>query len=88
MYGQQLSVLEISQIVEQALLPCRCRCTRHDGATLRIQVFAAQQPERDLIDEHVPLAELTSSRAISKLVLELRERIAHADQATAHWNTG
>ena len=91
MFRQPLSILEISRIVEQGLLPHQCRCTSRDGVTLDVQVTAADEPHRSFSVKGVPLAELSSSRAISKLVLEMRNEVvpgAQESEASRGWKLG
>ncbi len=91
MFKQPLSVLEISRVVEQGLLPHRCRCTSRDGSTLDVHVTGADQPHRSFTITGVPLAELSSSRAISRLVMELRNQLvpgAQESEASRGWKLG
>ncbi len=91
MAGQPLSVLEVSQIIEQGLLPHRCRCTSRDGTSLDLHLTAADPPHRTVSITGVPLAELNSSRALSRLVLELRDALipeAQSNDTVANRNMG
>ena len=91
MFTQPLSVLEISRIVEQAFLPTRCVCSSSDGVTLRVQVSLPDDPDRLRSFTDIPLAELNSSRALSKLVLTLREQTlsdSKPSESLANWRVG
>lgn len=69
-----LSVLEISRIVEEAFLPDRCVCSSPDGVSLNVQILPFEGG-RGVSVVGIPLSQLTSSRSIAKLVLELREEV-------------
>jgi hypothetical protein len=91
MFTQPLSVLEISRIIEQAFLPTLCVCSSADSVMLRVQVSSPDDPERLHILTDIPLAELNSSRALSKLVLTLREQMlsgSKPSESLANWRVG
>jgi hypothetical protein len=76
-----LSLLEISRIIEEAFLPEHCVCSSPDGVSLTIQVSPHNQPEKGMSFVGIPISGLTGSRAIAKLVLEIREEVLNGDAA-------
>lgn len=75
MPGYSLSVLELSRIIEEAFLPDHCQCSSPDGLSLSIQITPHNEQEKALSVVGIPLAELSDSRSIARLVLELREEL-------------
>lgn len=68
-----LSILELRRIFEGAFWPLQCSCAAADGESLSIQV---KDPDtgRVLINvAGLSKAELCSSRAISRVVLQIRQ---------------
>jgi hypothetical protein len=71
-----ISALELRHIIESGLLPRSCTCSvNHQGALLIKMV----EPSSGLVELFVPgvlASDLTSSRAISNLIGELRIEMA------------
>jgi hypothetical protein len=80
MMGYSISPLELCRIIEEAFLPTRCVCTSVDGTSLKIQLFTANRErgheQGGFSVVGIPVAGLNNSRAIARLVRELREEFA------------
>lgn len=77
-YG--LSLLEIKQLIEHALLPDRCECTVIDGE-LTLRLTSATQPSQVVFTKGVRVESLHTSRAIAELVGEARYLLAMHNSA-------
>lgn len=73
---------EVLKIIQSSFLPLQCTCTPHEGGTMTIEVTdPAANGHIDLLVVGVPLEPLTTIRAISNLVAELRQEL----QANQEW---
>jgi hypothetical protein len=68
-----LSTLELRNIIESSFLPMRCQCTQAQDKSLTVKVFGQRTDDADLMVTGINVQTLTSSRAISNLVAQLRE---------------
>ncbi|WP_191486470.1 DUF1652 domain-containing protein [Pseudomonas sp. FEN] len=71
-----ISILELRNIIELGFLPLRCQCTVSHDSSLTVKVFDPETGRVDLLVTGISTAGLTSARAISKLVGELRGELA------------
>jgi len=76
-----ISTLELRHIIECGLQPLSCTCSINPDGSLMIKVFDSASGRVDLLVTAVTTSQLTSSRAIAKLIGELRSEIA-VHQAT------
>lgn len=70
-----ISTLEIRHIIESAFLPMACRCTISPGGSLTVHVTDPATGRADLVVTGIAIATLSSARAISDLVAELRTEL-------------
>lgn len=75
------SVFELRQIIEDGFLPLSCSCSVNPDGSLMIKVFEPFSGQVELLVTGVSTANLTSSRAITNLIGELRTEMA-ATQAS------
>ena len=68
-----LSLLEVRHILETAFLPTRCVCKADSGGSLVVQLINPNTHQVDLTVTGIDAQNLTSSRAIAKLVAEIKE---------------
>ncbi|RWU18855.1 hypothetical protein DM813_21250 [Pseudomonas alkylphenolica] len=71
-----LSTLELRNIIESSFLPTRCQCTQAADRSLTVKVFDRSCERVDLLVTGISADQLTSSRAISNLILGLRNDLA------------
>ncbi|MGH8380833.1 DUF1652 domain-containing protein [Pseudomonas sp.] len=77
-----LSTLELRNIIESSFLPTRCQCTLAADRSLTVKVFDRSCERVDLLVTGISAEQLTSSRAISNLIVGLRNDLA--DQRQLH----
>jgi hypothetical protein len=85
-----ISNLELRHIIESSFLPLECVCTVNAEGSLTIQLLNPLTRQVDLTTSGIPVASLSTIRAISDLVAQLREeylslRLAQQDSQT-HWS--
>ncbi|MFJ4130830.1 DUF1652 domain-containing protein [Pseudomonas cyclaminis] len=68
-----LSILEVRHILETAFLPTRCVCKADSGGSLVVQLINPDTHQVDLTVTGIDARRLSSSRAIAKLVGEIKE---------------
>ncbi|MHC8338829.1 DUF1652 domain-containing protein [Pseudomonas sp. HLT2-19-2] len=78
-----VSVPELCRIVECGFQPRSCACTVNPDGTLRIKVYEAATGRTDLLITRVSPAQLTTVRAISNLIGELRTEMRAGRRAFA-----
>ncbi|MDB5995323.1 MAG: hypothetical protein JWP42_2459 [Pseudomonas sp.] len=78
-----VSVSELCRIVESGFQPLSCACTLNPDGSLRIKVFERATGRIDLLITGVSPAQLTSVRAISNLIGELRTEMRAGRRAFA-----
>lgn len=78
-----LSTLELRNIIESSFLPTRCQCTLASDRSLTVKVFDRSCERVDLLVTGICADELTSSRAISNLIVGLRNDLADQRQQRA-----
>jgi len=78
-----LSSLELRNIIESSFLPTRCQCTLAADRSLTVKVFDRSCERVDLLVTGISADQLTSSRAISNLILGLRSDLAGQRQLRA-----
>lgn len=78
-----VSVSELCRIVESGFQPLSCACTVNPDGSLRIKVFERATGRIDLLLTGVSPAQLTSVRAISNLIGELRTEMRAGRRAFA-----
>lgn len=78
-----VSVSELCRIVESGFQPLSCACTVNPDGSLRIKVFERATGRIDLLITGVSPAQLTSVRAISNLIGELRTEMRAGRRAFA-----
>ncbi|MCQ2993039.1 DUF1652 domain-containing protein [Pseudomonas syringae] len=66
---------DIQRIFETAFLPSRCECVIGANDCFSLKLINPQSGDIELYLAAVPLAELSTSRSIARLVLSLREQI-------------
>ncbi|MDD2058277.1 DUF1652 domain-containing protein [Pseudomonas sp. JQ170] len=71
-----LSTLELRNIIESSFLPVRCQCTQAADRSLTVRVFDRSCERVDLLVTGISADQLTSSRAISNLIVGLRNDLA------------
>lgn len=71
-----ISALELRHIIESGLLPRSCTCTVNPKGALLIKMIEPSSGQVELFVPGVLASALTSSRAISNLIGELRIEIA------------
>lgn len=64
--------LEIRRIIEESFRPMECHCTLGPGQSLQVRIADPNTGRIDLLVTGISTANLTSSRAISELIAELR----------------
>ena len=67
-----ISSLELRHLIECGFLPLSCNCTVNPDGSLMIKVFEPSSERVELLVTAVSPANLTTSRAIANLILELR----------------
>ncbi|MBF7141166.1 DUF1652 domain-containing protein [Pseudomonas sp. hsmgli-8] len=75
---------EVLKIIQSSFLPLHCVCMPHEGSTVTIEVTDPANGNIDLLVVGVDLAPLTTIRAISDLVGELRQEL----KANQEWFAG
>ena len=75
-----LSTLELRNIIESSFLPTRCQCTLAADRSLTVRVFDRSCERVDLLVTGINADQLTSSRAISNLIVGLRNDLADQRQ--------
>ncbi|WP_248803475.1 DUF1652 domain-containing protein [Pseudomonas sp. MWU13-2100] len=70
-----ISILELRNIIELGFLPLRCQCTVSHDSSLTVKVFDSETGRVDLLVTGISTVSLTSARAISNLVGELRTEL-------------
>ncbi|NVZ99998.1 DUF1652 domain-containing protein [Pseudomonas gingeri] len=75
-----ISILELRNIIELGFLPLRCQCTVGPDSSLTVKVFDSQTGKVDLLVTGISSRALTSARAISNLMGQLRSELS-ANQA-------
>ncbi|BAO63182.1 hypothetical protein PPC_3835 [Pseudomonas protegens Cab57] len=77
-----ISTLELRRIVETSFLPLHCQCTvGHDGA-MTVRICDPASGRVDLLVTGIATLGLTSSRALSELIAELRYDLQHTRLST------
>lgn len=76
-----ISALELRHIIESGLLPSSSTCTVNPKGALLIKMIEASSGRVELFVPGVLASELTSSRAISNLISELRIEMAARQNA-------
>ena len=76
-----ISILELRNIIELGFLPLRCQCTVSHDSSLTVKVFDLETGRVDLLVTGISTLSLTSARAISNLVGELRAELVTNQQA-------
>lgn len=74
-----LSALEQRQIIEAAFLPLICRCSIEQDDTMSVLLIEPSTGEQVHRVAGVPRSTLSSSRAISGFVLQVRQQLLRAD---------
>ena len=78
-----ISTLELRHIIESGFQPLACTCSVNPDGSLMIKVIDPNSGRVDLLVTGVATADLTSSRAISSLIGELRSEMeAHNAMGT------
>lgn len=70
-----ISVLELRRIVETAFLPRICRCSVSQDDSLMVQISEPATGEVLLKVAGVPRSSLSTSRDLSRFVLQLRQEL-------------
>ncbi|WNW14004.1 DUF1652 domain-containing protein [Pseudomonas sp. DTU_2021_1001937_2_SI_NGA_ILE_001] len=68
-----MSQLELRQIIESGFLPTRCVCSIGVNHLMTISLYHPDRVQPAFVAHNLNAAELTTSRAISSLVHELRQ---------------
>ena len=71
-----ISALELRHIIESGLLPRSCTCTVNPKGSLLIKMIEPSSGRVELFVPGLLASDLTSSRAISNLISELRIEMA------------
>lgn len=84
-----ISALELRHIIESGLLPRSCTCSVNPTGSLLIKMIEPSSGSVEMFVPGVLASDLTSSRAISNLISELRIEMAarktlYAVSATAN----
>lgn len=67
--------LQLRKAIESGFLPLSCTCTSNPDGSLTVKVFEPLSGRVELLVTPVATEQLTSSRAISELIGELRNEI-------------
>jgi hypothetical protein len=78
-----ISALELRHIIESGLLPRSCTCSVNPKGALLIKMVEPSSGAVELFVPGVLAADLTSSRAISNLISELRIEMATRKKSCA-----
>jgi hypothetical protein len=71
-----ISDLELRQIIESGFLPLKCVCSIDPEGRMTVCLYQSQKGHAAFIAEGITTEHLTSSRAISALVGELKQEFA------------
>lgn len=69
-----LSLLELRHIIESGFLPLHCKCTSSVSGELSIEVVDTSTGA-NVVVEAIPLATLSTSRAIAELIGQVRVQL-------------
>jgi len=83
-----LCSLELRNIIECAFLPLHCTCTSAENGSLIVQISDPQTGNVNLLKQDIPADRLSSSRAISNLIAELRTELSREQPAWQHARAG
>ena len=78
-----ISILELRHMIECGFLPHSCSCTVNPDGSLMIKVVEPVSGRVELLVTAVSTNDLTSSRAIARLIAELRSEMASRKTAFA-----
>ena len=78
-----ISILELRHMIECGFLPRSCSCTVNPDGSLMIKVVEPVSGRVELLVTAVSTNDLTSSRAIARLIAELRSEMAARKTAFA-----
>ena len=78
-----ISILELRHMIECGFLPHSCFCTVNPDGSLMIKVVEPVSGRVELLVTAVSTNDLTSSRAIARLIAELRGEMAFRKTAFA-----
>lgn len=68
-----ISNLELQRIIESAFLPQQCRCEITPNGTMNIHLMSTKSNQVETSVTGILVSDLSSSRAIAKLVAEVKE---------------
>jgi hypothetical protein len=71
--SKMISNLELRHLVESGFLPAKCICSVDPSGLMTIQVFDPDTHDVEFTVPGIRIASLTSSRAISELLAQIRE---------------
>lgn len=77
------SIAELFRIIESGFLPLACTCTISPSGYLSVKVIDPRTGRVELMVDGVSTQGLTSSRAVSNLIGELRSEMAVARSMSA-----
>jgi hypothetical protein len=83
-----LSSLELRHIIESSFLPQKCICTVNTVGTMTIQLVNPSTDEVGLTVPGIPISSLTTMRAVSDLVAQVKEeyrlvQLTHRDSGSS-----
>ena len=81
-----ISSLELRHLIECGFLPLSCNCTVNPDGSLMIKVFEPSSERVELLVTAVSPANLTTSRAIANLILELRSDMTVCKTTFSGWS--
>ncbi|AHG40374.1 hypothetical protein N018_08945 [Pseudomonas syringae CC1557] len=65
---------DIQRVLETAFLPSRCECVVAENESFSVKLLNPDSGDIQLYVTGMPLAELSTSRSIARLVLSLKEQ--------------
>lgn len=71
-----LSNTEIRHIIESGFAPLSCRCELTSNEALTVEIYEADTGKVELFVTGIALSDVQTSRAVARLICELRSEVA------------
>lgn len=68
-------MLEMNRIIEHAFLPDKCEILDVNNKTISLRISGNTQPLRVVVRSDIPIEKVCSMRALSRLVLAVRDEL-------------
>jgi hypothetical protein len=75
-----ISPLELRHIIESGFAPTKCVCTINDDNLLTVNLYHPNKGHPAISVRNLNAAELTTSRAISNLIAQLKDELASQER--------